>query len=114
MARTRESKVPGSMAGSRRGAQARQRARQRIAAERRRAQVRRRLLVAVGSVAGVLAIVVSLVAVKLTSAGLTASEALASASVVRGVTSVPAGVLARTSPGQLSPGSRPYGAAVRR
>ena len=99
MARTGDSRAARSMAGSRGGGQARQRARQRIAAERRRAQVRRRFLVAIGSVTSVLAIVAGLVAVKLASPGPTASEGLAPASVVRGVTGVPASVLARTSPG---------------
>jgi Domain of unknown function (DUF929) len=99
MARTRESTARRSAAGQRGSAQARQHARQRIAAERRRAQVRRRLLVAIGSVTGVLAIVVTLVAVKLGSPKPTATEGLAPASVVRGVTDVPAGVLARTSSG---------------
>jgi uncharacterized protein DUF929 len=81
------------------------RARERIAAERaarKRAEARRRILVAVASVTAVLAVVVALVAVKLTStpAGLVASESPASAVVVRQVTTVPAAVLTRVSPGQ--------------
>ena len=81
------------------------RARERIAAERaarKRAEARRRLLVAVASVTAVLAVVVALVAVKLTStpARLVASESPAPSAVVRQVTTVPAAVLARVSPGQ--------------
>ena len=76
------------------------RARERIAAERatrKRAEARRRILVAIASVTAVLAVVVALVAVKLTStpAHLVASESQASAVVVRQVTTVPAAVLTR-------------------
>jgi hypothetical protein len=58
--------------------------------------------VAVASVTVVLAVVVALVAVKLTStpARLVASESQAPSVVVRQVTTVPAAVLARVSPGQ--------------
>jgi hypothetical protein len=81
------------------------RARERIAAERaarKRAEARRRILVAVASVTAVLAVVVALVAVKLTStpAALVASESPASSVVVRQVTTVPAAVLTRVSSGQ--------------
>jgi hypothetical protein len=81
------------------------RARERIAAERaarKRAETRRRILVAVASVTAVLAVVVALVAVKLTStpAALVASESPASSVVVRQVTTVPAAVLTRVSSGQ--------------
>jgi hypothetical protein len=81
------------------------RARERIAAERaarKRAEARRRILVAVASVTAVLAVVVALAAVKLTStpARLVASESPASSVVVREVTTVPATVLTRVSPGQ--------------
>ena len=57
---------------------------------------------AVASVTVVLAVVVALVAVKLTStpARLVASESPAPSAVVRQVTTVPAAVLARVSPGQ--------------
>jgi hypothetical protein len=81
------------------------RARERVAAERaarKRAEARRRLLVPIAAVTAVLAIVVALVAVKLTAgpAHLVASEAPASAAVVRQVSSVPAAVLASVDPGQ--------------
>jgi hypothetical protein len=58
--------------------------------------------VPIAAVTAVLAIVVALVAVKLTAgpAHLVASEAPASAAVVRQVSSVPAAVLARVHPGQ--------------
>ncbi len=80
-------------------------ARERIAAERaarKRAEARRRLLAAIVAVTAVLAIVVTLIVVKLTStpARLVASESQASAVVVRQVTTVPAAVLTRVSPGQ--------------
>ena len=57
---------------------------------------------AIASVTAVLAVVVALVAVKLTStpARLVASESQAPSVVVRQVTTVPAAVLARVSPGQ--------------
>ena len=81
------------------------RARERIAAERaarKRAEARRRLLVPVAAVTAVLAIVVALVAVKLTEAPahLVASESPASSAVFRQVTTVPAVVLTGGSPGQ--------------
>ena len=85
----------------------RQRARERIAAERaarQRAEARRRLLLALGSVAAVVAVVATLVTVKLTAAPahLVASESIAPAAVVRQVTTVPAGVLAQAGPGQVA------------
>jgi hypothetical protein len=88
-------------------APARQRARERIAAERaarKRAEARRRFLAAAGAVAAVLAIVVALVAVKLTAspAHRTASESVAPAALVRQVTTVPAAALAGVSPGQAT------------
>ena len=81
------------------------RARERIAAERaarKRAEARRRLLVPVAAVTAVLAIVVALVAVKLTEAPahLVASESPASSAVFRQVTTVPAVVLTGGSSGQ--------------
>ncbi|MGH3203878.1 MAG: DUF929 family protein [Streptosporangiaceae bacterium] len=84
---------------------AKQRARERIAAERaarKRAQVRRRFLVAGGTITAVLAIVAALVLVKLTAspAHRTASESMAPATIVRQVTSVPAATLAQVSPAQ--------------
>jgi len=86
-------------------APAKQRARERIAAERaakKRAEARRRFLVAGGAITAVLAIVVALVAVKLTAspAHRTASESTAPATVARQVTTVPAATLAQVSPGQ--------------
>lgn len=88
------------------GTPARQRARDRIAAERearRRAEARRRSLLAVGAVAAAAAIVVALVAVKLASprAALHASESAAPAVVVRQVTSVPAAVLSQAGPSRV-------------
>jgi hypothetical protein len=86
-------------------APARQRPRERIAAERaarRRAEARRRFLAAAGAITGVLAIVVALVAVKLTAGPVhqTASESIAPATIVRQVTTVRAATLAQVSPGQ--------------
>ena len=105
MANTRHDRAGGKSAGPRRGSQAKLRARERIAAERaarKRAEARRRFLAAIGAVAAVLAVVVTLVAVKVTSAParLVASESPAPSVVVRQVTTVPAAVLARMSPGQ--------------
>lgn len=94
----------GKLARRLRGADAKARARERIAAERARrmrAEARRRLLVPVGAVTAVLAIVVALVAVKLTSAHPTAaSESPAPAYVIRQVTTVPDTALTRVSAGQ--------------
>jgi Domain of unknown function (DUF929) len=86
---------------------ARQRARERIAAERaarKRAEARRRFLAAAGAVIAVLAIVTALVVVKLTAspAHQTASESAAPAALVRQVTTVPAAILARTNSGQAA------------
>jgi hypothetical protein len=81
------------------------RARERIAAQqaaRRRAEARRRLLVPFAAVTVVLAIVVALVAIKLTSARTTASELPAPAGVVSQVTTVPAAVLERVRAGQAA------------
>jgi len=105
VANTRHDRAGGNSAGPRRGPQPKLRARERIAAERaarKRAEARRRLLVAIASVTAVLAVVVALVAVKLTAtpARLVASESPASSVVVRQVTTVSATVLTRVSPGQ--------------
>ena len=86
---------------------ARQRARERIAAERaarKRAAARRRLLAAAGAVTAVLAIVAVLVVVKLTAspAHRAASESAAPAALVRQVTTVPAATLAQMSAGQAT------------
>jgi hypothetical protein len=72
--------------------------------------MRRRLLIAVGSVITVLGIVGGLVAVKLTSAPPAAAagtESPAAAAVVRQVTTVPAAVLARASGGQAATALEP-------
>jgi pimeloyl-ACP methyl ester carboxylesterase len=105
VANTRHDRAGGNSARPRRGPRPEMRARERIAAERaarKRAEARRRILVAVASVTAVLAVVVALAAVKLTStpARLVASESPASSVVVRQVTTVPAAVLTRVSPGQ--------------
>ena len=105
VANTRHDRAGGKSAGQRRGPQPKMRARERIAAERaarKRAEARRRILVAIASITAVLAFVVALVAVKLTStpARLVASESQAPPVVVRQVTTVPAAVLARVSSGR--------------
>jgi hypothetical protein len=81
------------------------RARERGAAERaarKRAEARRRILLAIASITAVVGFVVALVGVNLTSAParLVAGESQAPSAVVRQVTTVPAAVLARVSPGQ--------------
>jgi hypothetical protein len=81
------------------------RARERIAASRsaqRRQQARRRILVLAASVGAVVAIAAGLVIVSLTAAppAPAGRESLASATVVREVTSVPAAVLTRVPPSQ--------------
>jgi Domain of unknown function (DUF929) len=78
------------------------RARDRIAGERaarRRAQARRRFLVSTAAVGAVLAIVVGLVAVKLTAGSAAASETLAPERVERQVSTVPVAALARVHGG---------------
>jgi hypothetical protein len=104
VANARYDRTSGNSAGPRRGSP-KTRARERIAAERaarKRAEARRRILVAVASVTAVLAVVAGLVAVKLTAtpARLVASESPASSLVVRQVTTVPAAVLTGVNPGQ--------------
>ncbi len=105
MTNTRRDQAGRKSARSPRGPQAKVRARERLAAERaarKRAEARRRLLVPIAAVTAVLAIVVALVAVKLTAspAHLVATESPASAAVVRQVSTVPAAVLASVGPGQ--------------
>jgi Domain of unknown function (DUF929) len=105
VANIRHDQASGNSARPRRGPQAKVRARERIAAERaarKRAEVRRRLLSAIAAVGAVLAIVATLVAVKLTStpARLVASESQASSVVVRQVTTVPDAVLTGVGPSQ--------------
>ena len=107
MADNRVRRTAGKSAVRAKAAPARQRARERIAAERaarKRAEARRRFLAAAGAVAVVLAIVVALVAVKLTAspAHRTASESIAPAALVRQVITVPAAALAGVSPGQAT------------
>jgi hypothetical protein len=82
-------------------------ARERIAAERaarKRAETRKRVLIALGSVTAVVAAVATLVTVKLTAspAHLTASESAAPGAVVRQVTSVPSSLLTQVSPGRVA------------
>ena len=82
-------------------------ARERLAAERaarKRAEKRRRMLIALGSVTAVVAAAATLITVSLTSspAPLTASESVAPAAVVRQVTSVPSSVLTQVSPGRVA------------
>jgi Domain of unknown function (DUF929) len=105
VADTRHDRASGNSAGPRRGPRPKMQARERIAAERaarKRAEARRRMLMAIVAVTAVLGVVAALIAVKLTSAParLVASESPASSVVVRQVTTVPAGVLTRVSPGQ--------------
>jgi Domain of unknown function (DUF929) len=105
VANTRRYRAERKPPGRQRDPQARLRPRERIAAEqaaRKRAEARRRLLVPIASVTAVLAIIVALVAVKLTSANPTASESPAPSSVVSQVTTVPAAVLTRVSAGQAA------------
>ena len=87
--------------------QGKPRARERIAAERaarKRAEARRRLLLAIGAVTAVVATVVTLVTIKLTAtpAHQVGSESAAPAAVVRQVTTVSAGLLAQASPGRVA------------
>jgi hypothetical protein len=107
VADNRVRRTAGKSAVRTKAAPGRQRARERIAAERaarKRAEARRRFLVAAGAVSAVLAIVAALVAVKLTASPVhrTASESVAPAAVVREVTTVPAATLAQMSPGQAT------------
>jgi hypothetical protein len=105
VAGTRRDRAGATSARRRRGPQGTLRARERIAAERaarKRAETRRRLLLAGAAVIAVVGVVVALVAVKFTAtpAPPVASESQASSVVVRQVTSVPSAVLAEVSPGQ--------------
>jgi Domain of unknown function (DUF929) len=105
VADTRHGQVDGRSSSRPRGPHARQRARERIAAQqaaRRRAEARRRLLVPIASIIVVVAIVVALVAVKLNSARPSVSESPAPPGVVSQVTSVPAAVLTRVRAGQAA------------
>jgi len=73
-------------------------------AARKRAEKRRRMLIALGSVTAVVAIAATLVTVSLTKspAHLTASESAAPAAVARQVAAVPDGVLSQVSPGRVA------------
>jgi hypothetical protein len=102
VAGTRHDRAGGTSARPRRGPQAKLRARERIAAERaarKRAEARRRLLIASAAIIAVLAVAVVLVSIGLTAtpARPVASESQASSAVVRQVTSVPAALLTRLS-----------------
>ena len=79
-------------------------------------EARQRLLLAIGAVTAVVAIVATLVTLKLTAAPthLTASESAAPAAVTRQVTTVPAGVLDQASPGQVATALRQVPAGGRR
>ena len=106
MPNTRHGQAGDKAARPQRAAQAKVRARERIAAERaarKRAEARRRLLAATGAVTAVLAVVVALVAIKLTSAPArpVATESAASSVIARQVTTVPASVLTGVSSGQV-------------
>jgi hypothetical protein len=70
--------------------------------QRRRAEARRRLLVPLGSVAVVVAVVLGLVAVSLTSSGTAASEAATPPGVAAAVSSVPLATLDRLGSAQLA------------
>ncbi len=105
MANTRHNHPGRKSASPQRGPQAKTRARERLAAERaarKRAEARRRLLLPIAAVTAVLAIVVALVTVKLTTAPahLVASESPATAAIVRQVSTVPSAVLAGVNPGE--------------
>jgi thiol-disulfide isomerase/thioredoxin len=85
--------------------QARQNARQRIAAQRAAGQRRQRLLLAGGSVLAVIAIVATFIGVKLAGHPATAlpSTAVADASVASAITNVPASTLNTVGTGSATP-----------
>src|ERR1700690_157343 len=89
--------------GRQRGPQGQPSAREHSAAQRaarKRAEMRRRLLAPLAAVTAVLAIVGALVAVKLISAPpAQSSESLASSSIIKQVTTVPAAALTGATPG---------------
>ena len=95
MAKTRHGHAQRKPPGQLRGPGSRPRARERIAAQRaarRRAEVRRRILVAIASITAVLAIVAGLVVVKLTSPNPVAIESPAPPGLAMQATTVPAAV----------------------
>ncbi len=101
MSPTRHEPAGGKSTRAARGASAKARARQRLAAQRaarRRAEIRRRFL-ASGAVVAVLAVVGAFIAVKLSAAHPAARESQAPAVVVRRATTVPLAVLSRVSAG---------------
>src|SRR4029077_15684151 len=98
----------GTSARLRRGPQAKLRARERIADERaarKRAEARRRLLIASATIIAVLAVAVVLVSIGLTATPErpVASESQASSAVVREAPSVPAALLHRVGDRQAIP-----------
>jgi hypothetical protein len=106
VANTRHDRAGGKSARPPRGPQPKMRARELVAAERaarKRAEARRRILLAIASITAVVGFVVALVGVNLTStpARLVASESQGPSAVVGQVTTVPGAVLARVSPGQV-------------
>jgi len=107
---TRHGHAKGGSPGRPRRPQDKLRARERIAAERaaqKRAEARRRLLVPTAAVTAVLALVVALVAVKLTSGSAIAGESPATAAVASQVTTVPAAVLTRVGAGRAATAPQP-------
>jgi len=82
-------------------------------AARQRAEKRRRMLIALGSVTAVVATAATLVTVSLTRspAHLTASESAAPAAVARQVAAVPDGVLTQVSPGRVATPLHPVAAS---
>ena len=106
VANTGHDRAGGKSARPPRGPQPKMRARELVAAERaarKRAEARRRILLAIASITAVAGFVVALVGGNLTSAParLVASESQAPSAVVRQVTTVPGAVMARVSPGQV-------------
>ena len=105
MPSTRRGTADGTSAMSARSVRAKTRIREQIAAERaarRRAEIRRRLLMSGTAVVAVLAVAGALVGVSLAKAHPSAREARAAAVIVRQATAVPLGVLTRVSPSQAA------------
>ena len=105
MAKTRHGHAQRKPPGQLRGPGSRPRARERIAAQRaarQRAEVRRRILVAIASITAVLAIVAGLVVVKLTSPNPVAIESPAPPGLAMQATTVPAAVLFRVGGAQVA------------
>jgi Domain of unknown function (DUF929) len=105
MPSTRGRTADGRSARSSRSISAKARVRERIAAERaarKRAEIRRRLLVSAAAVVAVLAAVGALVGVSLATPHPSARESPAASVVVRQATAVPLGLLTRVSSGQAA------------